>query len=227
MAKETRVVKKAVKPEAKTPRKLGRLYRLVFDMSGKEVGLTELPKDLFDAPVNKPLLTQALRVYIAESHQGTSASKSRGEVRGGGRKPWKQKGTGRARAGSIRDPQWRGGGVVFGPQPKDKSLTLPSRMKRAALRSALSAKAPDVVIVKDFKLKEPKTRLVAQTLKKLDLVGQTLFVLPDHNTDLLRAGKNLQDLKITSAADLNALQVLSARKLVLAQGSIEKLRERQ
>ena len=121
---------------------------------------------------------------------------------------------------SIRSPQWRGGGVVFGPKPRDLSLDLPTKMKRAALKLALSAKVEDVVVVDQFKLKDAKTKQVATSLKKLNLPGKTLFVLAERQEDLVRAGRNIPGLKIEIAKDLNALEVISARKLVFAKDSL-------
>src|SRR5581483_11661290 len=149
--KKSSVTRKAtVKTDVKAapaPKKLGKLEKEVFDMSGKIAGTVQLPEEVFGAKVNEALLSQAMRVYSSNTHQGTSSTKTRAEVRGGGRKPWRQKGTGRARQGSTRAPHWRGGGVIFGPKPRDLSLDLPLKMRRAALRSALSARVEDVIVV--------------------------------------------------------------------------------
>lgn len=197
----------------------------VFNLSGKEVGSVKLPEEVFGVKVNEALLSQAVRVYTANTHQGTVSTKTRAEVRGGGRKPWRQKGTGRARQGSTRSPQWRGGGVVFGPRPRDLSLELPTKMKRAALKSALSARLNDVVVVDDFKMTEPKTKKIANALKKLNLSGKTLFVLPEFEEKVIRASRNIPTLRLTRATDLNALEVLTATKLVLAKEAVSKIAE--
>lgn len=211
------------KEDASAVKKLSKFDRVVFDLAGKEVGTVTLPKEVFGAPVNEALLSQAVRVYQANLHQGTSSTKTRAEVRGGGRKPWKQKGTGRARQGSIRSPQWRGGGVIFGPKPRDLSLELPLKMKKAALISALSSRLEDVVVVSEFKMTTPKTSKVALALKKLQLPPRTLFVLPDFEESINLASRNIPRLRLTKASDLNALEVLSAGKLVFSKDSVEKI----
>lgn len=204
-------------------RKLGKLEKVLFDMSGKEVGTVKLPEEVFGAPVNRPLLSQALRVYSANTHQGTRAAKTRAEVRGGGRKPWRQKGTGRARQGSIRAPHWRGGGVIFAPKPIDPTLGLPTKMRRAALKSALSVRFPDVLVVEAIKVTEGKTKKVATALTKLGLSGRTLFVLPELEEKVVRASRNIPDLRLMRVADLNAYEVLAADKLVFDQEALGKL----
>ncbi len=213
-------VKAEVKPVEK---KLGKFEKIVFDMAGKEVGTVELPKEVFGVEVNRPLLSQALRVYSANTHQGTRAAKTRAEVRGGGRKPWRQKGTGRARQGSIRAPQWRGGGVIFAPKPTDPTLELPTKMRRAALKSALSVKLPDVLVVEAIKVTDGKTKKIATTLTKLGLSGKTLLVLPEFEEKVVRASRNITDLRLTRATDLNAYEVLAAGKIVFDQNALGKL----
>lgn len=221
--KETTVkVAPSSKEGVATTKKSSKLDRTIFDLSGKEVGTITLPKEVFGVEVNEALLRQAVRVYQANKHQGTSSTKTRAEVRGGGRKPWKQKGTGRARQGSIRSPQWRGGGVIFGPKPRDLSLDLPLKMKKAALLSALSRRAEDVVVVSEFKMSKPKTKQIATVLKKLDLPAKTLFVLPEFEETLTLASRNLPYLRLTKVADLNALEVLSPSKLVFSKDALGK-----
>ena len=139
----------------------------VYDMEGRQVGEIDLNEEVFGVEVNQALLHQAIVMYEANKRQGTSSTKTRGEVRGGGRKPWRQKGTGRARHGSIRSPQWRGGGVVFGPRPREWRQAMPKKARRAALRSALSAKVAsgDLVVLDKLEIPEPKTQHMAQVLK--------------------------------------------------------------
>lgn len=216
--KKVPVVKEVAKPK-----QLGKLERIIFDMTGKEVGMIALPKSIFGGKINTSLLSQAIRVYQANQHQGTSSTKTRGEIRGGGRKPWKQKGTGNARQGSIRAPHWRGGGVTFGPRPRDLSLDLPSKMKQAALRAALASRLEDLVVVESFKLKDHKTKLVSIALKKLNLSGKTLFVLPQEAPEVVQAGRNIKKLELVAFKNLNALQVVSAGKVVLARETVESL----
>lgn len=226
---ETKIKKAAVKVATSSKeapavtKRSSKLDRVIFDLGGKEVGTMTLPKEVFGVQINEALLRQAVRVYQANLHQGTSSTKTRAEVRGGGRKPWKQKGTGRARQGSIRSPQWRGGGVIFGPKPRDLSLVLPVKMKKAALLSALSARAEDVVVVDEFKLTAPKTSKVALALKKLGLPAKTLLILPDLGDKINLASRNIPGLRLTKTTDLNALEVLSAGKLVFSKESVEKM----
>jgi large subunit ribosomal protein L4 len=219
--------KKSANTEVKKEKKTlvdSKFTRPVFNLTGQEVGTVELPEEIFGAKVNEPLLLQALKVYQANTHQGTSSTKTRSEVRGGGRKPWKQKHTGRARAGSIRAPHWRGGGVVHGPKPRDVSLNLPSKMKLAALRSALASKLEDVVVIENFELKEPKTKLIANGIKKLNLTSKRLLlVLADLDPQVIRASRNISRLNSTKVQDLNAWQVIHSGKLVLAKDAINKL----
>ena len=197
----------------------------VFNMEGKVVRSVELPKKLFGAEPNKNLLAQAVRVYLANQREGTASTKGRGQIRGGGAKPWRQKGTGRARAGSIRAPHWRGGGVVFGPKPRDFSLALPKKMKRAALVSALSDKQREkkIVVVDDVKFKEPKTKLAGQMLKNLNLNKKSIIVLPTLEERELRALRNLADIKVTRVAELNTYDVLNYKQLLLSLKTIEEM----
>lgn len=203
---------------------MDKFTKSVFDLTGKEVGTVQLPKEIFGGKVNEPLLLQALRVYQNNQHQGTSSTKTRSEVRGGGAKPWKQKGTGRARAGSNRSPIWRGGGIIHGPRPHDINLDLPTKMRRAALRSALVTKLEDIIIVNTLKTKESKTKQVAQALKALDLTGKKLlFVLPESDKEVVRASRNISKVNLTKASDLNAWQVIHSAKLVLDKDALTKL----
>lgn len=226
--KKVRVTKKALpKAEVKTPAptKLGKLEKEVFDLTGKVSGTVLLPESVFGVEVNDALLSQAVRVYTANNHQGTVSTKTRAEVRGGGRKPWRQKGTGRARQGSIRAPHWRGGGVIFGPKPRDMGLEMPLKMRRAALKSALSSRLGDVMILEAVKITEPKTKKIASALRKLNLSGKTLLVLPDFEDKVTRASRNIATLRLTRATDLNVIEVLAADKVVFDQGAIGKLTE--
>ncbi len=216
---KTRTTKKT---ETAEPKKLGKFDRAVFDLAGKETEVITLPKEIFGQDINQTLLSQAVRVWQANQRQGNAHTKTRGEVRGGGKKPWRQKGTGRARQGSIRSPLWVGGGITFGPRTRDFAMKLSSKMRQAALRSALSAKLDDVVVVKDFNLKEPKTKLAATAFKKLGLSGKTLVILPEYSKEALLATRNMPSINLTTARDLSTYEVLAADKLVLAKDSLAK-----
>jgi large subunit ribosomal protein L4 len=192
----------------------------VFNMQGEKVSTVELPAELFEAPINNDLMHQAYVRQMANARLGTHATKSRGEVSGGGRKPWKQKGTGRARQGSTRAPHWVGGGKVHTPKPRDYDLKMPRKMRRAALRSALSVKAAgqNVVVVDEMKLAEPKTRLMAQALDRLVGEASVLILLPEKNEHyelVARSANNLMAAKTLWASYLNIRDLLTYDKLVV------------
>ncbi len=173
----------------------------------------KLPDSVFSAPVKKDLVAQYVRVYLANQRTGTSKIKTRGEVRGGGKKPWPQKGTGRARHGSIRSPIWVGGGTVHGPEePQDWSLRMPQKMRRKALFSALSSKAASkgVKVVKELKLENPKTREIADFLRKAELDGKILLVLEETNENVLLSARNIPALSPVQARQLNAYAVINS-----------------
>ena len=219
-----KVKKTAIKVEKslKTPMSID-----VLDHSGKVVESIVLPKEIFGVKPNNALIAQAVRVYLANQRLGGASTKSRGEVRGGGRKPWKQKGTGRARIGSIRAPHWRGGGVAFGPKPKDYSLEMPKKMKQKALLSALSVKFGDksLVVIKDLELKAAKTREAFEILKKLDLKGKVLVVISELKENQKLAFRNIEDTKVSTVNNLNTYQVLDNKKLLLTKEAVKKMEE--
>ena len=202
----------------------------IYNQNGESQGSVELPAAVFEVPFNADLVHQSVLVYQANKRQGTAHTKTRGEVSGGGRKQWRQKGTGRARHGSTRSPIWIGGGVAFGPR-KDKvySLNLPKKMKRKALLMTLSekAKAKTIIVLKDIKLEEAKTKLMTETLsnlrEKIDLFGKgrVLIVLPKKEETIIRAARNLQKVKTIEARELNSLNVLSFKYLIIPEASIK------
>ena len=199
----------------------------VYNIQGKKLEKqADLPASIFEAPINTDLMHQAYTRQTANDHLGTHKTKSRGEVRGGGRKPWAQKGTGNARQGSIRAPQWVGGGKVHTPRPRSYDQDMPKKMRRAALRSALSAKAAgkEIVLVDVFGFDQPKTNLVAQALTNLVGDGSALVVLPqkdDNYTKVQRAGRNLPVFKALLANYLNVRDLLVYDKLILPLDSIK------
>ncbi len=192
------------------------------------VGQLDLSERVFGAPFRPALIHQVIVGYLANQRQGNASTKNRSAVRGGGAKPWRQKGTGRARAGTIRSPLWRGGGVVFGPTPRSYRVHLPKKMRREALRSVLSRKLKDgeIRILDDFQLEQPKTRLVAQLLSDLQLQGKVLLVLEEHRPDVLRAARNIPDLLVTNVAMLNAYDLAAAGVLLLTQAAASRIEER-
>jgi large subunit ribosomal protein L4 len=188
----------------------------------KRISIEGLNPKVFDGKINKAVLYQVIRMYEANMRQGTASSKTRDEVAGGGRKPWKQKGTGRARAGSIRSPLWKGGGNVFGPRPRDYSYILPQKIKREALKSSLNSKynENDLMLVDDIKVDKPKTKEFKAVLNSLKLSEKTLFVLDKIDNNLRLASRNLQKVLLKRAEDLNARDVLASKKLVLTRPAL-------
>ena len=199
----------------------------VFDRDGKESGQVELPASIFGVPVNEALLHQALRRQQANERQGTHETKTRGDVSGGGRKPWKQKGTGRARQGSTRAPQWRHGGVVFGPHPHSYEQKMPRKQRRLALRSALSAKYQDgaVRVVDEIALDAPKTSTIADLFAQMDAGLRILFVLPEHDLMLEKSTRNLAAVKTILGPNLNVEDVLTADTIVLTRAAVTLVEE--
>jgi large subunit ribosomal protein L4 len=199
----------------------------VVNMKGKVVRSVELPAAIFQAPVRKDLMHQALVYQQANARLGTHKTKGRSEVSGGGRKPWRQKGTGRARQGSIRAAQWRGGGKVHTPVPRDYSLRMPRQMRRAALRSALSAKLSEkaLVVVDRIALPRISTQSMSQALQAIAGTENALVVLPERNDAVERSARNLSRAKILNAGYLNIRDLFTHDKLVLALGSLDKIQE--
>jgi large subunit ribosomal protein L4 len=200
----------------------------VFDMEGKKLKQVELPAAVFEAPINVDLMHQAYVRQMANARLGTHKTKTRSEVAGGGRKPWKQKGTGRARQGSTRAVQWKGGGRVHTPQPRSYEQAMPKKMRRAALRSALSAKAAEagIVVIDEIALTEPKTRLMVEALDKLvgDASVLVLMAEKDQSYDtVMRSADNLVDAKILLAGYLNVRDLLGYDKVILPLKTLDVL----
>ena len=200
----------------------------IYDLKGKHVEHYKLDKAIFDGSVNKGLLYQVLLMYNANKRQGTADTKTRGEVSGGGKKPWRQKDTGRARAGSNRSPLWRGGGVIFGPHPRDYHYDLPKKIKRLAFISSLNAKAGDNkwIGVETLKIDEPKTKKFRAIVDALKIAGKSLFVLEDLDDNIRLASRNLLGVTVRNYRDFNTLDVMQCDTLVMSRGAIEKLPER-
>jgi large subunit ribosomal protein L4 len=200
----------------------------VFDMEGKKVKQVELPAAVFEAPINVDLMHQAYIRQMANARLGTHNTKTRSEVSGGGRKPWRQKGTGRARQGSTRSVQWKGGGRVHTPHPRSYAQAMPKKMRRAALRSALSAKAAaaGIIIVDEIALNEPKTRLMANALDKLVGQSSVLVLLPEKDQTydtVMRSADNLAGAKVLLASYLNIRDLLGYNKVVLPLKALDVL----
>ncbi|MCK5138587.1 MAG: 50S ribosomal protein L4 [Thermodesulfovibrionia bacterium] len=198
----------------------------IISMENKPVGKVELPNDIFGVAVKKGILHEVVRNYLANQRQGTAVTKTRGKVSGGGRKPYRQKGTGRARAGSNRSPLWKGGGTVFGPVKRDYSYKLPKKVKWTALGAALSSKFSDgeILVVKDFSLEKPKTRELVTLLKGLGLKN-VLIILPAEDETIKRAARNVPNVKIGVVGKLNVYEILFHEKLLFTQKAVEKMKE--
>jgi large subunit ribosomal protein L4 len=195
-----------------------------FNAAGEPAETFELPQDLFDGVVNEPVLHQAVKAYLANQRQGTSATKTRGNVSGGSRKIWRQKGTGRARQGSIRAPHWRGGGVAFGPTPRSYRQELPRKVRALARRSAFNSKAlsEKIAVIERFELEAPKTRLVAQLLSRMDLNGRKYLLLTDGvNEALVRSARNLPNVRVLPFVQASVYDVLNNGHLVIEKAALE------
>ena len=198
----------------------------VYNMEGKEVGSLELNDAVFGVEVNEHLVHMAVVNQLANNRQGTQKAKTRSEVRGGGRKPWRQKGTGHARQGSTRSPQWAGGGVVFAPVPRDYSFKLNKKEKRAALKSALTDKVANakLIVVDELKFEEIKTKNFAQVMKNLD-VNNGLVVVNENDVNVMMSAKNIADVKMALPNTINVYDIMKAGKVVLTKDAVKTIEE--
>jgi len=199
----------------------------IIDLSNKKVGTVDLSDVVFAAPVNEALLYEDVRHHLAGVRRGTAKTKTRHEVAGSGKKLWKQKGTGRARMGSIRSPLWRHGGTTHGPQPRDYSYKLPKKMQLGALRSALSAKLRDgeLRVVSEFALSEAKTKLMRKTLDALEIARTVLLVDNAENRNLELSSRNLEGVKLVASRDVNVYDLLGHQQVLLTEAAARKLSE--
>jgi len=195
----------------------------VYNMGGEKVGETELADNIFAAPVNEAVMHQALVRQLANARLGTHKTKTRAEVSGGGRKPWRQKGTGRARQGSIRSPQWRKGGTVFGPQPRSYNKKMPRKMRRLALRSALSVKAASeqIILLDTLRMEEPRTKAMVALLDNLSIPDSALILLSDRDDAVERSVRNIPAVKTLRANYLNIRDLLSHDHLLVPLEALE------
>lgn len=199
----------------------------LYDRTGKDVGSVELSDVLFDAPVNTAVLHQVVIAQLAGRRTGTASTKTRGEIRGGGRKPYRQKGTGRARQGTVSAPHYRGGGVVFGPHPRSYEQRLPRKMKRLALRGALTAKFTDeqVKVIDTFGLDAIRTKELASVLSALQATGRVLVVAPSRDQTLELSARNLASVEVILADSLNVVDLLNADLVLIEQASLARMQE--
>ncbi|WP_191559298.1 50S ribosomal protein L4 [Metabacillus idriensis] len=199
----------------------------LLNQSGSNVGEIELNDSVFGIEPNQHVLFEAVIMQRASLRQGNHKVKNRSEVRGGGRKPWKQKGTGRARQGSIRSPQWRGGGIVFGPTPRSYSYKLPKKVRRLAIKSALSSKVQEnnVLVLEDLLMNAPKTKEMTSILAGLSVEKKALIVTADVNETVTLSARNIPGITVLTANSINVLDVLNHEKLVITKAAVEKVEE--
>lgn len=200
----------------------------IVDNKNEKVGSLKVNEDIFGADINEHLLHEVVVMQLANKRRGTASTKIRDEVRGGGKKPWRQKGTGRARAGSSRSPLWRGGGIVFGPKPRDYSYKVPKKIRKIALKSALSFKAKnnDIIVLDKLKSKLSKTKEVALLLKDLKIIDKVLFLIEQENKNLQLAARNLPNARVLTLAGLNVYDLLYSSKLILTRDTVSKIEEK-
>ena len=199
----------------------------VYNMKGEEAGSLDLNDKLFGADYNEALIHQAVVTYLSNQRQGTKSTLTRTEVRGGGAKPWRQKGTGRARQGSIRAPQWTKGGVVFAPKSRDFTKKMNVTAKRGALASALSKKLADgeLIVVDELKVSAPKTKEMEAFRKALHLTKRTVVVMDENNQDVILAARNIEKFSTISVGEINTYEIVANAVVVLTKGSVKKLEE--
>jgi len=199
----------------------------VLDMSGKVVGEIELSESVFGITPNAAVVHDVVKNHLANCRQGTQSALTRAEVSGGGRKPWKQKGTGRARQGSTRAPQWTHGGIVFAPKPRDYSYTLNKKTRRLALKSVLSAKATEqnIIVIDEIKMDAPKTAVFAKFLNAVGATGKCLVVTAEADQNVVKSGRNIPGCEITFANLINVYDIANATKLVVDKAALQKIEE--
>ena len=199
----------------------------VYDIKGKKVSDIELAENVFGIEPNENIVHAVLVNYLANQRQGTQSTKTRAEVRGGGRKPWRQKGTGRARQGSIRAPQWIKGGIALGPKPRSYKYTVNKKERRLAIKSILSSKVleKELTVVDKLELKEIKTKTMIKALESLKVTGKTLIVLPENNKNVLMSSRNIEGVKTITANNINVFDLLKYNNLILPVDTVKKLEE--
>ena len=199
----------------------------VYNMSGEQVGEIELSEAVFGITPNESVVHDVVKNHLANLRQGTQSALTRAEVSGGGRKPWRQKGTGRARQGSTRAPQWTHGGIVFAPKPRDYSYTLNKKVRRLALKSALSDKAAqqNIVVIDAIQVDAPKTKDFAAFLKAVNVTGKALVVTAEADTNVVKSGRNIPGCQVTFANLINVYDIVNAKQLVLDKAALAKIEE--
>ena len=199
----------------------------VYNVSGQQVSELELNENIFGVEVNQHVLYEVVKNQLANKRQGTQSALTRSEVRGGGRKPWRQKGTGRARAGTIRSPLWTGGGIIFAPKPRDYRYTLPKKVRRLAMKSALTAKvnSNEFLVLDELNLTTPKTKDMMNILKNLNVGSKALIVMADKNEAVIKSANNIPGVETTLVSTLNVYDILKYDKFIITKAAVEKVEE--
>lgn len=199
----------------------------IKDMKGKKLGEMELSEAVFGIEPNVPVMNDMVKAYLANQRQGTQSALTRAEVSGGGKKPWRQKGTGRARQGSTRAPQWTHGGIVFAPKPRDYTVALNKKVKRLAMQSALSSKVRDneMIVVDEIKTEGYKTKTIVEMLKALSAGKKSLIVLPEMNGEVIASAKNIPGVKTTQVNELNVYDILNADSFIVVKAAVSGIEE--
>jgi large subunit ribosomal protein L4 len=199
----------------------------LYNIAGEQVGEMELKDEVFGLEVNEALLHEVVTMQLANRRQGTQSTKTRGEVRGGGRKPWRQKGTGRARAGSIRSPLWPGGGIIFGPKPRSFNYSMPKKKRRLAIKTALSSKVQsgEIIVLEGLEFASPKTKEMAAILNNLNATRKALIVIPENNENIYKSARNIEGVNTVAAQNINVYDILAHDKLVITKEAVEKVEE--
>ncbi|HHY77061.1 MAG TPA: 50S ribosomal protein L4 [Clostridiales bacterium] len=199
----------------------------LYNIAGEQVGDIELKDEIFGVEVNVEAMHQVVKMLLANKRQGTQSALTRAEVRGGGIKPWRQKGTGRARHGSIRSPQWTHGGVVFAPKPRSYRYTVPKKIRRLAMKSALTSKVNEnnIIVLDDLNFEIPKTKQVVNMLKNLKVDTKALIVLPEKNENVEKSARNIPGVKTSLVNTLNVYDILKYDKFIITKSAVEKVEE--
>ena len=199
----------------------------VLNVSGQNVGEIELNDSIFNIEVNAHVLYEAVKCQLANRRQGTQSAKTRAEVRGGGRKPWRQKGTGRARQGSIRSVQWVGGGVAFAPKPRDYSYSLPKKVRRLAMKSALSSKVQDkeIIVLDALSLEAPKTKEIVNLFKNVNAAKKTLVVTAENDVNVVKSVRNIEGANVAHVSTLNVYDILNCDSFIITTDAVKKVEE--
>ena len=199
----------------------------VYNILGEQVGEIELKDNIFGIEVNEHVLYEVVKNQLANKRQGTQSAKTRAEVRGGGRKPWRQKGTGRARQGSIRAPHWVGGGVAFAPKPRDYSYKVPKKVRKLAMKSALSSKVlnNEIIVLEELNLEEPKTKEMAKILTNINAGKKALIVMAEKNINIVKSANNIPNVKTINVNTLNVYDILNFDSFIITKDAVRKVEE--